>query len=185
MKRVITYIFLFFVVNSAFSQITFTVIQQYVECNYQSYGAAEVHVTSTVTPYSYLWNTGDTTNSISNLNVGNYFVVITDSLGNDTTVSFDIKLRICEMAPEIVFTPNNDGINDTWFIANAQYFPKARFMVFNRLGQIVYEQKGLYQTWDGKDLFGITLPDASYYYVIYHDKSDEGTIIKGAVSVLK
>lgn len=185
MKSITTYFILLFAIYNASAQITFNVVYQDVTCNHRDLGRAEVNVTSTNPPYSYLWNTSDTTNSITNLNEGSYSVVITDGFGNDTTVNFDIKLRICEMAPEIVFTPNNDGINDTWFIANSEYFPKARFMVFNRLGQIVFEQRGLYQSWDGKDLFGITLPDASYYYVIYHDKSDEGTIIKGAVSVLK
>lgn len=185
MKRLITYFSLFFAIISAKAQISFNIVKQDVTCNRQDLGNAEVNVTSTNPPYSYLWNTNDTTNSISNLNEGNYSVVITDGLGNDTTVNIQILLRICEMAPEIVFTPNNDGINDSWFIANSEYFPKARFMVFNRLGQLVFEQNGLYQSWDGKDLFGITLPDASYYYVVYHDKSDDGTIIKGTVSVLK
>ncbi len=35
-----------------------------------------------VPPYAYLWNTGDTTQVISNLPAGTYSVVVTDSLGN-------------------------------------------------------------------------------------------------------
>lgn len=185
MKRLITYLFFALFVNTALAQITFSVIKRDVTCNHQDLGDAEVNVISTNPPYSYLWNTSDTTNSINNLNEGNYSVVITDGLGNDTTVNIQILLRICEMAPEIVFTPNGDGINDDWFIQNSEYFPESKVMVFNRLGQIVFQQSGLYQDWDGKDLFGIPVPDASYYYIVYHDKKDDGTIIKGSVTILK
>ncbi len=185
MKRLITYLFFALFVNAALAQITYTVIKRDVTCNHQDLGDAEVNVISANPPYSYLWNTSDTTNSINNLNEGNYSVLITDGLGNDTTVNIQILLRICEMAPEIVFTPNNDGINDSWSIQNYQYFPESKVMVFNRLGQMVFQQSGLYQGWDGKDLFGIPVPDASYYYIVYHDKKDDGTIIKGSVTILK
>lgn len=185
MKRLITYCFLFFAFISSNAQISFNVIKQDVTCNSQDLGNAEVNVISTNPPYTYLWSNNDTINSIDNLTVGNYSVLITDGLGNDTTVSIQILLRICEMAPELVFTPNNDGINDSWSIQNSQYFPESKVMVFNRLGQIVFQQNGLYQDWDGKDLFGFPVPDASYYYIVYHDKKDDGTIIKGSVTILK
>ncbi len=171
--------------NMSLAQITFNVIKKDVECNHLVYGSAEVFVTSLNMPYTFLWNTGQTTSSINNLNEGVYSVLITDSAGVDTLVTIEINLIVCVMAPEIVFTPNSDGINDTWFIQNSHYFPQARFMIFNRLGQRVFEHKGLYEPWDGKDLFGINVPDASYYYIIYHDGSDQSTIIKGCVSILK
>ena len=185
MIRQITFSLFLFLCNVSFAQISFSVSKQDVKCNRTALGELEISVTSSLGPYSFNWNTGDTTSTLQNLNEGVYTVLITDDVGNDTSVSIEIKVSQCEMAPEIVFTPNNDGINDTWFILNANYFSKARFMVFNRLGQKVFEQNGLYQLWDGKDLFGVTLPDASYYYVIYHDQSDESSIIKGCVSIVK
>ena len=185
MKKLITYSLLMLLCSFSFAQITFNVIKEDVECNHAKLGKAEVFVTSTNGPYTYLWNDGQITNSIINLQEGNYSVLVTDVDGNDTTVNVEIKLTICTMAPEIVFTPNNDGINDTWSINFSQYFPEAKFLIYNRLGQKVFEHKGLYEPWDGKDLFGISVPDASYYYIIYHDSADDGTIIKGCVSILK
>ena len=185
MKKTIIYLVLFFAIHTASAQIDFTVVKQDVKCNRTDLGDAEVNVLVTNPPYFYLWSTGETTNSIHNINEGTYSVLITDDSGDDTTVTIVIKLNECEMNPELVFTPNNDGINDWWFINNSQFFSEAKVLVFNRLGQKVFEQKGEYKPWDGKDLFGVTLPDASYYYIIYHKGDDEGTIIKGSVSIVK
>ncbi len=38
-------------------------------------------ITGGVLPYKYLWNTGDTSQNLSNLNAGNYKVTITDNVG--------------------------------------------------------------------------------------------------------
>lgn len=185
MKR-FTYSFLFFISCSvSTAQINFNVVKADVKCNHASYGNVEVVVSSTNPPYTYLWNTGETTSFLNDVDDGTYSVTITDGSLNDTSVSVVVNLIVCQMAPEIILTPNSDGINDTWFILNSQYFPNAKFMVYNRLGQKVFDYKGVYTPWDGKDLLGITLPDASYYYIIYHDNADEGTIIKGCISIIK
>ncbi len=89
------------------------------------------------------------------------------------------------MVPALAFTPNGDGINDTWFIQNFQFFPNASVQVFDRLGALVFEQQGLYEAWDGKSLLGTPLPDASYYYIVFKDKSDKSAIKKGTVSIVK
>lgn len=49
-------------------------------CN-SSIGTASVFVTGGTGPFTYLWNTGDTSSSISNLAAGTYLVVVNDSLG--------------------------------------------------------------------------------------------------------
>lgn len=185
MKKIITYLFLFFAVHTAFAQIDFNIIKQDVKCNHTNFGDAEVNVVVTDPPYFYLWSTGDTTNSIYGLAEGTYSLLITDNSGDDTTATIVIKLFECEMAPEIVFTPNGDGINDTWTIQNSEFFPQARVMVFNRLGQVVFQQNGIYAPWDGRDLFGIVVPDASYFYVVHHKGNDDGSVIKGSVTIVK
>ena len=44
-------------------------------------GAAVVNVNGGSSPYTYLWNTGDVTSSLSNLSAGNYTVTVTDFTG--------------------------------------------------------------------------------------------------------
>ncbi|MCQ2959261.1 MAG: gliding motility-associated C-terminal domain-containing protein [Bacteroidales bacterium] len=85
------------------------------------------------------------------------------------------------------FTPNGDGINDTWVISYLINCPKAKVTVFNRWGTKVYENKYEYYShpWDGTASNGNPLPMGTYYYVIeYNDKENTPTKT-GSVSILR
>jgi gliding motility-associated-like protein len=71
-----------------------------------------------------------------------------------------------------VFTPNNDGIFDTWIIPGALSTPGNKLMIFNRWGSIVKEFNGYKNNWDGDNL-----PAGTYYYT-YDDgkETKNGTI---------
>jgi gliding motility-associated-like protein len=64
-----------------------------------------------------------------------------------------------------VFSPNGDGINDTWVIKNTELYPQLTVQIFNRYGQPIFYSKGYYTPWDGK-MNGKPLPVGVYYYVI-------------------
>ncbi|GEM_PF-4301342 len=75
------------------------------------------------------------------------------------TVVVDVNLPI---NPPNLFTPNGDGVNDTWFIEELAFFPNNNLKVYNRYGQLVYEADNVGQNaWDGSDL-----PEGSYYWVL-------------------
>ncbi|MCK0144966.1 gliding motility-associated C-terminal domain-containing protein [Arenibacter sp. F26102] len=63
------------------------------------------------------------------------------------------------------FTPNGDGINDTWMIHNIENHPNSLVRVFNSWGKEVFSARNYQNTWDGryKDM-GAQLPDAGSYY---------------------
>jgi gliding motility-associated-like protein len=132
-----------------------------------------------------VWNTGATANFIEGLAAGEYTVSIADSLENDTLVHITINEDPCDITPMILFTPNGDGINDSWLIYNIEHYPDNLILVYNRWGQKVFEHSGSYEPWEGKDLLGIPAPDNSYFYIIYKDKTDEHSILKGSVSILR
>jgi gliding motility-associated-like protein len=170
----------------AWSQdLAYTVSVRHTDCNGANNGIAKVNGIDGEPPYSYLWSTGQISNTITGLAAGTYTVTISDSSENDTTVSITIVEIPCVIKPELAFTPNNDGINDTWAIDNIEHYSDPYILIYNRWGQKVYENRGKYEDWDGRDMLGISQPDNSYFYIIYGDKADESSIIKGTVSIIR
>ncbi|MND87116.1 hypothetical protein D3C80_791080 [compost metagenome] len=64
-----------------------------------------------------------------------------------------------------VFTPNNDGKNDSWVISGLESYPNAHIWVYNRYGEMVYESIGYPKSWNGV-FNNKPLPASTYYYVI-------------------
>jgi gliding motility-associated-like protein len=93
------------------------------------------------------------------------------------TASDDVFVRVFKKV-EVpnAFSPNGDGINDTWVIESLETYPEALITVFNRHGQKVYYSRGYSKAWDGK-LNQSPLPIGTYYYVI--DLQNGFPLIKG------
>jgi hypothetical protein len=62
------------------------------------------------------------------------------------------------------FSPNGDGINDTWKITSLGDYPGATLDIFDRYGMKVKHLEGNME-WNGT-LNGSPLPVATYYYII-------------------
>ena len=69
------------------------------------------------------------------------------------------------------FTPNGDGINDTWVIYNIENYPNSLISVYNSWGKKVFSVRNYQNDWDGQfKSLNNTLPDAgSYYFQIDFD----------------
>ncbi len=87
-------------------------------------------------------------------------------------------------APKIpnTFTPNGDGINETWKIEYLDSYPNNKVQVFTRTGQLVFESKGYKTPWDGR-FNGKSLPFDTYYYII--EPSNGRKAITGYVTIVK
>jgi gliding motility-associated-like protein len=79
------------------------------------------------------------------------------------------------------FSPNGDGINDTWFIETLKAYPGAEVKVFNRLGQKIFDNNGQNISWDGK--FKGELQNAGIYVYLI-DLKNNGPVIKGKVLLI-
>ncbi len=70
------------------------------------------------------------------------------------------------------FSPNNDGLNDVFFIECIERYPNNLLQIFNRWGTKVFEMKGYNNTWNGISQGRATvgasekLPVGTYYYVL-------------------
>jgi gliding motility-associated-like protein len=80
------------------------------------------------------------------------------------------------------FTPNGDGINDTWVIKDLEYYQKATMNIFNRWGQKVFTSVGYPIPWDGT-YQGKALPAGTYYYMI--DPKTGQELITGWVAIIR
>lgn len=83
------------------------------------------------------------------------------------TVTFEVKpYRI--FVPE-GYSPNGDGVNDYFVIRSEVQLP-IELKVFNRWGNLVYENKDYKNDWDGKANRGLVigegLPDGTYYVYV-------------------
>lgn len=59
-------------------------------CHGSADGTTKITVFGGWAPYTYLWNTGETTTTLSNLDIGTYSIVVTDSLGCVDSTSIDL-----------------------------------------------------------------------------------------------
>jgi len=75
-----------------------------------------------------------------------------------------IKVLQLPVVPN-AFSPNNDGINDTWQISYISSYPDCKVQVFNRYGQQVFASTGYTKPWDGLHN-GNPTPIGTYYYII-------------------
>ena len=148
------------------------------------YGDISLFVDGGTGTYSYQWYfdsdilTNETTSSISNMPVGTYIVEINDINGCDTMAVYEIYFDSdCIFIPS-GFTPNGDGIHDTWEIDAFENVSDLVVQVYNRWGQEVFVSKGSYEPWDGT-FNSIDLPIAAYYYVI----EANGELFKGIVTI--
>ena len=105
------------------------------------------------------------------------FIAINGLCRDTASIKGIVKLPIA--IPE-VFTPNGDGIFDTWNIVGLAS-EQASIKVYNRWGSIVFESTGSYIPWDG-DFNGNPVPDATYYYII--EVEDDSTL-HGNVTVVR
>lgn len=80
------------------------------------------------------------------------------------------------------FTPNNDGINDYFFVGNIDKYPQNRLEVYDRTGQQVYAKTGYDNSWDGTN-YGDRLPETTYFFTL--DLGDGSPVLYGHVTILR
>ncbi len=179
--------------------------------------------------FTYLWNTGETTQSISVQTAGYYSVEIINSFNCSSTQNFSLNLNQVPIISSVesqgngiqitmqndgdfsyaindspfqdspyfpsvqgglktitviennncgqdqtnflhlvipkFFTPNSDGINDTFKVNDAYLVVPYHIQIFNRYGQLLVQSKNQDFSWDGI-YNGAPLPSNDYWYQI-------------------
>jgi gliding motility-associated-like protein len=126
-------------------------------CNGSNDGSATAQVTGGTAPYSYHWNNGNSTGSISNLEPGTWSVSVTDVNGcvlKDSVV-LEAAVNDCGDVPGMIyipniFSPNGDGDprNNTFGVIG-EGIKNVVLIVYDRWGEKIFESHELTVGWDG------------------------------------
>lgn len=133
------------------------------------------------TPVTYLSSATDSIPKSTPQTDITYNLVLTGKGGCSVSDSVFVKVLLNIDVPN-AFSPNGDGINDTWKIKYLESYPGATIEVYDRYGQIVFRSQGYDTEWDGT-YNGKPLPVATYYYVI--NPKNGRKIVTGSVTIIK
>lgn len=99
---------------------------------------------------------------------GCYYITAVSSIGIESSPSATFCVDNCtNISFPNIFSPNGDGINDTFSPMNCPAFVKEiSITVYNRYGARVFDTIGTSLNWDGKNNAGEDLPSGTYYYQV-------------------
>jgi gliding motility-associated-like protein len=113
---------------------------------------------------------------------GTYYIKITTAAGCSAITSVTASFVNPPVVLANVFSPNGDGINDTWEMPAIKYYPESTVGIFNRSGQLLFRSVGYEKSWDGK-YNGKNLPVGTYYYVIRLSQTEP--LLSGSVTIIR
>lgn len=103
----------------------------------------------------------------------NYIIKVTDELGcsaeKNILITINDVCRIDDIVLPNAFSPNGDGVNDFYTLSNIEFCGTMDIKVFNRWGNIVYEQYPFNNKWNGISDYGGILPQGTYFVQITFD----------------
>jgi gliding motility-associated-like protein len=151
-------------------------------------GQAAIKATASGNGLIYQWvpSTGldhtDVLNPVASpLEDTNYKLIVTSADG--CSAADDVLVRVLKnLVVPNAFTPNGDGINDTWKIKYLDSYPNNTVEIYNRYGERLYSSIGYPVPWDGR-YKGADLPAGTYYYII--NPKNGRTTIAGSVTIIR
>ncbi len=136
---------------------------------------------------NWSWNFGD--GELSSLEspshvftkVETYHVVLTVTAENGCVDSLaqEINVQEVELVIPNIFTPNGDGINDTFIVTDLDKYMSNSLVVFNRWGRTVFEANNYSSgEWDGGNL-----SDGTYYFILKCKGYFSTETFKGTINI--
>ncbi|OZV68456.1 T9SS type B sorting domain-containing protein [Winogradskyella aurantia] len=119
---------------------------------------------------------------------GDYSVVITETVGCESTVEYVFSIEeTLDMFPDVsnipnVISPNGDTINDTWVIPQ-QYTTgtNTEVTIYSNRGELIFKTKDYQNDWPQNDL-NLNSVNQVYYYIITTTANETK---KGSITVVK
>ncbi len=138
---------------------------------------------------------GNYSNSASatvNTNYGAFTVISNDPISNPNNTNNRLATNFVIPKLDVIvaggFSPNNDGIDDTWIIERP-YGTKIAVRVFNRWGNEVFQSEDYMNDWRGRgerSFLGTEVPGGTYFYAIIVTTNDNKTYkLSGSLTIVK
>jgi len=140
--------------------------------------AGGTDISYTWSPIDFMMNAGTLTPLVSPPANKSYLLKVTSARGCATATDEVLVKVFKQLFIPNAFTPNHDGLNDTWFIETLAAYPNAVVRVYNRYGQLVFDNNGTSRSWDGT-FKGVMQSTGAYAYII--DLKNNSKLIKGVV----
>jgi gliding motility-associated-like protein len=128
-----------------------------------------------------------TTTATTQSPIAQYPILASDAVSPNYTFTYLPGILTVEPSLSLLsipntFTPNGDGINDTWDIKYLDYYPKSTVIIFDRWGQKVFSSIGYPIPWDGT-YKGTALSSGTYYYII--DRKNGQSVVSGWLAIVR
>lgn len=144
-------------------------------------------------PYTFLWADAsdttivistDTSTTVTPANPTSYMFYVTDGcLVTEAAGPIEI-INQCDIEAPNVFSPNGDGVNETFYIINLEQYPNSRCEIYNRWGQLVYQNDNYLNDWDGRNQSGNEVSPGVYYFIVTPN-TDDLEPVTGHVTVVR
>jgi gliding motility-associated-like protein len=114
----------------------------------------------------YIWNTGETSQTIAISEPGVYAVTVSNACGNsvaESTIYDDGAISSCTYVVPNAFSPDGDGHNDVFRALTECCLTKYSLQVFSRWGNLVFQSDDVSNGWNGT-YKGAPLPTDVYIW---------------------
>ena len=128
----------------------------------------------------YEWNGQVGSSIFSTGSLGKVSLTVTDHNGCKASQVINISSHCKDIHIPNTFTPNGDGINDTWVISGLDNDLSVAVKTFDRYGSLLFQSIGYATPWDGT-YRGKKLPAGVYYYVI---SARAKQVLSGSVTII-
>ena len=118
----------------------------------------------------------------------NHVMVSSSTNDPDENKRFDSADLLVETSNELFvpegFSPNDDGINDYFVIGGLlDLHPDNAIKIFDRWGNLVFEETPYQNRWDGRHMNGRIMPSGTYYYILDLGRGQE--TVRGFIYLIR
>lgn len=126
--------------------------------------------------YTYFWI--PTYQTVKDITVSEQSLYVLSITGCNTYYDSVLVMKEhCDIMIPNIITPNNDGLNDYFYIQGLDNYPATKLTIYDRNGTLLFSTNDYQNNWGGDNL-----PNGTYFYII---RFYDGIEKHGTLTILK